>query len=395
MTPTNEASPKGKGKETERRQARTSPNSSKEDTESDWSEEDDNPSGEDRFRAALAAAHRHAKETHSSDDSHQKDKQVAGTKRQGSEVPPENQRRPKTMRYQEVSTVHVANGANNVPPNIQTRSKIWQGAGFTGPSSCGAGYIANMGPSMSQEQGLQKILREQIAQKNPTGECIRSTAPDIRRSCGSVIGDTIDGRKYEERKVGRYPVQRNSQAASETHSVPRSQDSRTMSPAQVQIKDSGTSRSGRDQVSTVLEDETSSTAPIMGTKDDHYPDWQELIDVMDLSKSRLLEDKSVLNFLRSLEPRIVDGTQGYFKPHTLFLSLAMKANIAKRRERFEEYLVEAPREWYCFTTVCKNGYENEKALASEANCGCPQKQQTCLQVRIRRGKLGAFDVRFR
>lgn len=116
---------------------------------------------------------------------------------------------------------------------------------------------------------------------------------------------------------------------------------------------------------------------------------------MDLSKSRLLEDESVLKFLRSLEPRIVDGSQEYFKPHTLFLSLAMKANIAKRRERFEEYLVEAPREWHCFTTVCKYGYESENALASKENCGCPQKRQTCLQVRIRRGKLGAFDVRFR
>ena len=133
----------------------------------------------------------------------------------------------------------------------------------------------------------------------------------------------------------------------------------------------------------------------MGTKDDHDPDWQELIDVMDLSKSRLLEDESVLKFLRSLEPRIVDGSQGYFKPHTFFLSLAAKANIAKRRERFEEYLVEAPREWYCFTTVCKSGYEAENALASKENCGCPQKPQTCLQVRTRRAKLGAFDVRFR
>lgn len=395
MTSTHEASPKGKGKETEWRQARISPNPSQEDTASDWSEEDDNASGEDRFRAALATAQRHAKETHSSDDGHQKDKQVAGTKRQGSEVPPENQRRPKAIKYQENATADVANDARNVPPNVQTESRIWQGAGFTAPSPYRAGYMANRDPSMSQEQGLQKILMDQMAQENPTGEYTRCTAPAINGSSGGVIGDTIDGRKYDESRAGNYSVHWSSQAASQTHSVTRSQDSRTMSPAQVHIKDSGTSRSGRDHVSTVLEDETSSTGPLMGTKDYHYPDWQELIDVMDLSKSRLLEDESVLKFLRSLEPRIVDGSHEYFKPHTLFVSLAAKANIAKRRERFEEYLVEAPREWYCFTTVCKSGYESENALASQEKCGCAQKPQTCLQVCIRRGKLGAFDVRFR
>lgn len=272
MTPTNEASPKGKGKETEWRQARNSPNSSKEDTASDWSEEDDNPSGEDRFRMALAAAHRHAKETHSSDGSYQKDKQVAGTKRQRSEIPPETQRRPKEMKYQEFATADFANDANNTPPNAQTKSKNWQGAGITVPSPGGAGYIANLDPLMSREQGLQKIIMDQMAQENPPGEYIRCAAPAIRRSCGSVIRDTMDGHKYDQRRVGIYPGQRNSQAASQTHSVTRSQDSRTMSPAQVHIKDSGNSRTGADQVPTVLEDEISSTAPSMGTKDDHYPD---------------------------------------------------------------------------------------------------------------------------
>lgn len=394
MTPTNEASPKGRGQETEWRQARTSPNSSEENTASDWSEEDGNPSGEDRFRAALAAAHKHEKETLGGDDSHQKDRQVAGTKHQGSEIPPENQRRPKAIRYQEFATEHVAIDANNVPPNVQTKSKIWQGASVKAPSPYGAGFITNLDPSMTQEQGPQNLI-DRAAEQSPLGQVVMHAAPTIKRRRGNVLKDMIEGPKGDNSRVGKYPVQLKSRAATQTQPVTRSQDSRIEPPAQVHIEDTGNSRTSRDEASTDPDDETPSTAPLMGTKDDHYPDWQELIDVMDLSKSRLLENESVLNFLRSLEPRIVDGSQEYFKPLTLFLSLAMKANIAKRRERFEEYLVEAPREWYCFTTVCKYGYESENALASKENCGCPQKQQTCLQVRIRRGKLGAFDVRFR
>lgn len=116
---------------------------------------------------------------------------------------------------------------------------------------------------------------------------------------------------------------------------------------------------------------------------------------MELSKSRLLESEPALNFLWSLEPNIIDDSNLSFQIHTLSLSLARMANILQRRERFEEYLVEARREWYCLTTVYKYGYEDENALVSEENCGCPQEQKKCLQVRIRRGKLGAFDVRFR
>lgn len=116
---------------------------------------------------------------------------------------------------------------------------------------------------------------------------------------------------------------------------------------------------------------------------------------MELSKSRLLEDETARRFLRSLEPRVIGKSNWFFEPHTLFLSLARMANVSQRRERFEEYLVEAPWEWYCLTMVYKHGYESKHALASEKNCGCLQSQKTCLQARTRRGRLGAFDVQFR
>lgn len=168
-----------------------------------------------------------------------------------------------------------------------------------------------------------------------------------------------------------------------------------MPPYQPVDEESELSRGDGDEAAADTAYDAPSARPLTKSEDCRYPDWQELLNFMELSKSRLLESEPALNFLWSLEPIIIDDSNVSFQTHTLFLSLARMANISQRWERFEEYLVEARRDWYCLTTLYKHGYEDENALASEEDCGCPQEQRKCLQVRIGRGKLGAFDVRFR
>lgn len=146
----------------------------------------------------------------------------------------------------------------------------------------------------------------------------------------------------------------------------------------------GQSTSDRDEAGADVAHEAPRAGPVTGSKDKQHPSWLEFLDFMELSKSRLLEDESALKVLQSLEPRIFDEGREYFSLQRFFLSLARMANIAQRPERFQEYLVEAPRQWYCLTMVCKQGYENENALAIEEDCGCPLKKKTCLQICIQR-----------
>lgn len=53
-----------------------------------------------------------------------------------------------------------------------------------------------------------------------------------------------------------------------------------------------------------------------------FPGSNEDLDFLELRKSRLLENESALQFLRSLGPRIVGESLYFFEPHTLFLALS-------------------------------------------------------------------------
>lgn len=310
------------------------------------------------------------------DGSHQKYKHVAGRKRQA-EIDPADQRRHKTMKSQDNTTVDDVHDANNIPVNVRPEnSHAWQGTNIATPPPYGNGFLSQTDPSTIEGQELWKIMADILAKWSPTNEVIAYMAPAI---------------KVDKSRAAITP----SELRAMTNEAKRAIEKSNLEIQNRRLRESvGQSTSDRAEAAADAEHEAPRAGPLTGPGHGWYPHWQELLDSEELSKSRLLEDEPALDFLRSLEPRIIDESHGYFGPHTLYLHLTRMANIAERRERFQEYLVEAPREWYCLTTVCKQGYENENAMAIEEKCGCPQKQGTCLQVRIRRGKLGAFDVRF-
>ncbi|POS69732.1 hypothetical protein DHEL01_v211876 [Diaporthe helianthi] len=71
--------------------------------------------------------------------------------------------------------------------------------------------------------------------------------------------------------------------------------------------------------------ESEHQAPTVGSsgqfENAQFPGWQEFLDFMELSKSRLLEDQSALQLLSLLEPRIGGESCCFFEPHYLFLTL--------------------------------------------------------------------------
>ncbi|KAG6362116.1 hypothetical protein INS49_010345 [Diaporthe citri] len=295
------------------------------------------------------------------DVSHQKEKQVAGRQRQA-EIDPDGQRRQKTMKSQDNTAVVDVHDANNMPVNVRPmNSNTWQGASVVVESHHRTGWITRSDPSTAGGQKLWQILAEILAKRSHTNEVIAYMAPTIDESRASSKPSDLCAMTVNELELA-------------------------IGEANLKIRHSrlresvGQLISDRDEAAADIGREAPRAGPLTGSEDEQHPGWLELLDFMELGKSRFL---------------IFDESQEYCSLQTLFLSFARMANIAKRRERFEEYLVEAPREWYCFTTVCKNGYQNEGAMASEKNCDCPQNEMACLQVRIRRGRLRAFDFRFR
>lgn len=380
MASKNEAGPESKGKHPDWRQFKNTPRSSKQNTECDWYGTEDESSDPDPFKPAKTIAPKDAKETHNSDQSHHKDRQVIAKKRQAADLAPGDQ---KAMKYQKVT-------GSDAVQLLTKNSNIWQGTKVA-PWLYGTGYIAKLNHSRTEGQILQKILISPLAKEGSMEEI---NTPVSDGSCEFDVVDAIGGQLSDESRDGKYLVEKKSKAATHTQPVARPHQAAVSAPRPV---NEGTGQSGEDgdEAAADTAHEAHRNGLLKESKIGRYSEWQDLLIFMDLSKSRLLENEPALKFLRSLEPRIINDSNGSLLFYTLFLSLARMANIPQRRERFEEYLVEATREWYCLTTVYKYGYEDETALASEENCECPQKQKPCLQVRIRRGKLGAFDVRFK
>ncbi|KAK7741108.1 hypothetical protein SLS63_000661 [Diaporthe eres] len=311
------------------------------------------------------------------DDIHQQDKQAAGRKRQAT-IDPDGQRRQKAMKSQDDTTVDDVHDANNIPVKVRPESiHTWQGTNVATPSPYGNGFISHTDPSTTDGQELLQTMADILAKWSPTKEVITYMAPAV---------------KGDKNRAAFTP----SDLCEMNNELKRAIEESNLEIQNRRLRESvGQSASDRDETAADEGNEARCAGPLTGPGHGWYPDWQKVLDAEELSKSRFLEDEPAHNFLRSLEPRIIDASHGYFGPHTLYLHLARMANIAQRRERFQEYLVEAPRQWYCLTTVCKQGYENENALAIEENCRCPLEKKTCLQVCIQRGKLGFFDVRFR
>lgn len=334
-----------------------------------YSDDDGAYSPQNRGDAAHTVASRDA------DVRQQKDKQVSGRKRQAV-IDPDGQRRQKIMKSQDKTAVVDVHYVNNMPVNVRpVNSNAWQGMSLVVESHHETGWITRSDPSTAGGQKLWQILAEILAKRSHTNEVIAYMAPLIDETQAAFNSSDL--------------------CAMTEHELELAIDKSNLERSDSRLRESdGQSTSDRDEAAADAAHEAPCAGLLTGSEGQQLPGWLELLDFMELSKSRLLEDESALEFLRSLEPSIFDEGWEYFSGQSLFLSLARMANIAERRERFQEYLVEAPREWYCLTTVCKQGYENENALASEENCGCAQKPKTCLQVRIRRGKLGAFDVRF-
>lgn len=321
------------------------------------------------------------KRAHDSDGSHKKDSQAAERKRQAFEVCPRDQIGQTPMKYKDLGTGNVANGATCAPVHVRpTYSKIWQTGNVATPSQYGTGYANNLCFPTTEVQAAQRSIDEE-ASLAPVEQAATYTAPFLETSPSFSVRDAKGSQEID--------------AGDQTRIFARLQMARAKSPAQRDMEEIGRSKGDGERMSVEPEHDASTVGLPIDFEGDECPGWHELLDFMELSKSRLLEDEAALRLLRSLEPRIIGKSNWFFEPHTLFLSLARMANISQRRQRFGEYLIEAPREWYCLSMVYKHGYESEHALASKENCGCPLSQKTCLQARIRRGRLGAFDVRFR
>lgn len=329
------------------------------------------PSRQTRWDAANVFASRDA------DDSHQKDKHVAGRKRKA-DIDPEDQGRHKTMKSQDNATVDDVHDANNVPRNFWPRnSTTYQGMSLIVEAPNGTGWITRSNPSTTGGPMLLPIVAEILAKRSHTNEVMAYLIPLLIDETGTAFKSTDT-------------------CAMTDHEIKLAIEETNLKIRNGCLRESvGQSTSDRDEAAADAAHEAPRAGPLTRSEDEQHPGWLEFLDFMELSKSRLLEDESALKFLQSLEPRIFDEGREYFSLQRLFLSLARMANIAQRRERFQEYLVEAPREWYCLKMVCKQGYENVNAVAIEESCGCPQKQKTCLQVRLRPGKLGVFEVRFK
>lgn len=104
------------------------------------------------------------------DDSHRKDKQGAGRKRQAAEMASDDKAPETALTNQNPTTANLTYDVKNLPAFVWCKNEAnLQRVEVAKPSPYVAGYLAKLGPSTSQGKSLQKIIMNQITQESPTG----------------------------------------------------------------------------------------------------------------------------------------------------------------------------------------------------------------------------------
>lgn len=120
------------------------------------------------------------------DNSYQKDKQVAGSKRQAV-IDPDGQQRQKGMKSQDNAMVDHVHDANIIPSPEKIRlgnSDTWHSTNVVGQSDGRTGWVTRSDPSTTEGQKLWQILAEILAKRTHTNEVIAymTTAIDETRA---------------------------------------------------------------------------------------------------------------------------------------------------------------------------------------------------------------------
>lgn len=104
------------------------------------------------------------KRAHDSDGSQNKVTQAAERKRQAFEVAPGDHVRQKAIKYKDLGTVIVVNGATYAPVHFRpVDSKIWQTGNVATPSHHGTGHAHNLCFPTTEVQAAQRSIMEEAA----------------------------------------------------------------------------------------------------------------------------------------------------------------------------------------------------------------------------------------
>lgn len=181
---------------------------------------------------------------------------------------------------------------------------------------------------MIRAQAAERFIMEKVP-KSPLEQAATSPAPVLESSPAFLVNDAKGSQETDESRPLPYEVKNKSFAGGQKPAVSQPQMSRAESPARLDVEETGRLRGDGEGEPVEREHEVSTVGSSMEFEDDRFPGWQEPLDFMELSKSRLLEDESALRLLKSLEPRAIEESNWFFEPHTLFLSLARMSNVSE------------------------------------------------------------------
>lgn len=252
MTPKNETHPKDKGREPEWLQTNVY----------DWSEEEVGSSGQIQRDAVCIFNSRDG------DDSHRRDKKVAGRKRQAAEMASDDKVAENASRNQSPKTANLPYDADNLPAFVQCKNEpnVRKTEEMAKPSPYGAGYFSKL-PSMSRES-FQKLMN-QMVQESPKWGYITYTAPAVERSRSTMLRDAIEGRKYDESRVRSLDVRKDSEMPAQKQ--PAAQPPQpAMPPPQPVDEETELPRGDGDEAAADTAHDAPSACPLKESEDCRY-----------------------------------------------------------------------------------------------------------------------------